>query len=77
MSENGEIPDDASLENGYADAEASVDEPGSRAEFATRRAAAAAVDPAKQAPLLTATLPVPIPAPRKHLKIATNRRLNL
>jgi ribonuclease G len=37
VSENGEIPDDASLENGYADAEASVDEPGSRAEFATRR----------------------------------------
>ena len=37
VSENGEIPDDAPMENSYADAEASVDEPGSRAEFATRR----------------------------------------
>jgi ribonuclease G len=37
VSENGEIPDDAPQENSYADAEASVDEPGSRAEFATRR----------------------------------------
>src|SRR4029434_8929705 len=37
VSENGEIPDDAPQENSYADAEASVDEPGSRAELATRR----------------------------------------
>ena len=37
ISENGEILDDAPMENSYADAEASVDEPGSRAEFATRR----------------------------------------
>jgi ribonuclease G len=37
LSEDGEIPDDAALESSYADAEASVDEPGSRAEFATRR----------------------------------------
>jgi ribonuclease G len=37
VSENGEILDDAPMENSYADAEASVDEPGSRAEFATRR----------------------------------------
>ena len=37
VSENGEIPDDAPMENSYADAEASVDEPGSRAECATRR----------------------------------------
>ncbi|HYU99464.1 MAG TPA: Rne/Rng family ribonuclease, partial [Pyrinomonadaceae bacterium] len=37
VSENGEIPDDAPMENSYADAEASMDEPGSRAEFATRR----------------------------------------
>jgi len=37
VSENGEILDDAPMENSYADAEASVDEPGSHAEFATRR----------------------------------------
>ncbi len=36
-SEDGEIVDDARVESRYADAEASVDEPGSRAEFATRR----------------------------------------
>jgi ribonuclease G len=36
-SEDGEIVDDAQVESSYADAEASVDEPGSRAEFATRR----------------------------------------
>jgi ribonuclease G len=37
ISEDGETLDDAPVESSYADAEASVDEPGSRAEFATRR----------------------------------------
>jgi ribonuclease G len=38
LSEDGEISDDAAVESSsYADAEASVDDPGSRAEFATRR----------------------------------------
>ena len=37
VSEDGEILDDAPAESRYADADASVDEPGSRAEFATRR----------------------------------------
>ena len=36
-SEDSEIVADAQVESSYADAEASVDEPGSRAEFATRR----------------------------------------
>jgi ribonuclease G len=36
-SEDGETLGDAPVESSYADAEASVDEPGSRAEFATRR----------------------------------------
>jgi ribonuclease G len=35
--EAGETSDDSAGENSYADAEASVDEPNSRAEFATRR----------------------------------------
>jgi len=37
VAEDGEPVDDALAESRYADAEASVDEPGSRAEFATRR----------------------------------------
>jgi ribonuclease G len=36
LPDDGETPE-AAVENSYADAEASVDEPGSRAEFATRR----------------------------------------
>ncbi|MGH9871801.1 MAG: Rne/Rng family ribonuclease [Pyrinomonadaceae bacterium] len=37
VTDDGEASDDSTGKNGYADAEASVDEPGSRAEFATRR----------------------------------------
>ena len=37
VSNDGESSEDPSVEASYADAEASVDEPGSRAEFATRR----------------------------------------
>ncbi|HKB66556.1 MAG TPA: Rne/Rng family ribonuclease [Pyrinomonadaceae bacterium] len=37
LSEDGETLEDAPMESSYADADASVDEPGSRAEFATRR----------------------------------------
>jgi len=37
VSEDGEILEDVPVESSYADSEASVDEPGSRAEFATRR----------------------------------------
>jgi ribonuclease G len=37
ITEEGETLDDAPVESSYADAEASVDEPDSRAEFATRR----------------------------------------
>ncbi len=36
-SEDSDIVDEVQVESSYADAEASVDEPGSRAEFATRR----------------------------------------
>jgi ribonuclease G len=36
-SEDGEVLDEAQVQTSYADAEASLDDPGSRAEFATRR----------------------------------------
>jgi ribonuclease G len=47
VSEDGETSDDAPVENAYADAEASLDEPGSRAEFATRRGGRRRRRPAK------------------------------